>query len=238
MGFAACSGGSRREGNSSGGESGVAGDAGSGAGGAPVGGGSAQGGGGGGAGAGNGGGAGATGGRAGSGGSGRGGSAPSGGVAGGSGGASGEAGAGNEGGQGACNDIANGAGVIEAVRIDVDPPAPMGGAIADGTYYLLSRIIYAGVGGPSGGRTEMHRATMIIAGSEAQFFGGDVSDVAERRSLSFGVNGTNLTIDTTCPGGIPEEIHPFTATGPPVATILSIYYAEGSETRIESWRKP
>jgi hypothetical protein len=94
-----------------------------------------------------------------------------------------------------CNDLANAAPAITIQQVVGDPPAPQGGAIADGTYWLTAATIYTGEGdapGPGGaGQT-----TIRITGSTMDVA---ASGTPPTRTLTLTTSGTSITAADTCP---------------------------------------
>jgi hypothetical protein len=95
----------------------------------------------------------------------------------------------------ACNTLANGAATIPVEQMAADPPAPQGGAVADGTYTLTSAVIYTGPNGPSGA-TGTTQTTLQITGATIQVVSaGD----PPTRTVTFTTSGTSLDYADTCP---------------------------------------
>lgn len=117
-----------------------------------------------------------------------------------------------------CNMVANTAPTIGQQYAAGEPPAPTGGTIIDGTYFVTAATIFtadAGVTGPTGA---LIRQTNVIAGKTFEIASGSLSQTG-----SFTTNGTAIEIKINCPVGTPA---------PPFVT----YDADGHVVRVYSAR--
>ena len=108
----------------------------------------------------------------------------------------------------ACNNVANAAPTIALENLTGTAPAPAGGTIADGTYYLLSLRNY---GAPYADTTV--KETLVFAGGnhydDVTLFEGDTSPTTE--SAVYTALGTTYTRSFTCPSQ-PARGRSYTAT--------------------------
>jgi hypothetical protein len=95
----------------------------------------------------------------------------------------------------ACNTLANTAHAITTQQVASDPPAPTGGAIADGTYVLTSATIYTGPGGPVGPGGPAQTTLRITGATVEVANAGD----PPTRSITLVTSGTAFTSTDTCP---------------------------------------
>lgn len=117
-------------------------------------------------------------------------------------GGSSAAGAANTGGAGTggsavCNTFANSAPVVQETVIKGDPPAPVGGTIAGGTYYETSYVVYTSSSSEMPSATK-HQFTAQISGSTLQAVFLDETDTEQRLTLELRPNGTMLSEHQTC----------------------------------------
>ena len=103
-----------------------------------------------------------------------------------------------------CNMVTNGAPVIAQQYAPGDPPAPSGGTIVDGTYFVTAATIFTADAGATGPTGALIRETDVISGTTFQIASGSLSQTG-----SFTTNGTAIAIAITCPPGTPAP--PFVA---------------------------
>ncbi len=112
---------------------------------------------------------------------------------------------------GACNQLPNIGTVITSACVAGAPPAMTGGAIADGTYVLVSATAYtsscSGIQLPTGGPTTL----LLSAGCEQS-----IDIMGGAKTYTFATSGSTLTENEVCPGSGSYPL-PYTAT----ATTLS-----------------
>ncbi len=135
---------------------------------------------------------------------GNGGTAGSGGHAGAAGGASGGAG-----GAVACNNLVNGASVVNKDHDPAAPPAMTGGTIVSGTYHLTKMVQYNGENGNT-----PHQETWVLSNGAFQAINKD----GARYSGTYSTSGTNLIVSVTCPATQTVTM-PYTATATQIVTI-------------------
>ena len=120
----------------------------------------------------------------------------------------------------ACNTLANTAKPVTVQQLAEDPPAPLGGTIADGTYDLTGVAIYTGPDGPSG-PTGTAQTTIEITGSTVEVAN---TGTPPTRTTSLSTSGTTFTSTDTCPDSV-VSTGGFTAT----STSLSIFLDGGTD---------
>ncbi|MBK7579063.1 MAG: hypothetical protein IPI67_02555 [Myxococcales bacterium] len=130
-----------------------------------------------------------------------GGAAGTGGASGGTGGAAGDAGTTDSG--GVCNTFANGASPIDETKVATSQPAPTGGTLVDGTYFLTSYAINTGPGGSAGPTGKKIRHTLVISGASSgtatlQSVREKLGEAELRTTGTATSSGTNLNIQLTC----------------------------------------
>ncbi|HEY6463794.1 MAG TPA: hypothetical protein VIY73_26675 [Polyangiaceae bacterium] len=133
----------------------------------------------------------------------------------------------------ACHDLGNAAPAITIQQVVGDPPAPEGGAIADGTYWLTAATIYTGDGDAPGPSGSAH-TTVRIAGTTMDVA---ASGTPPTRTLTLTTNGTSITAADTCPDTETSQ-----ATYSATATTLVFILPGGSDdagtrTVVETYTK-
>jgi hypothetical protein len=119
-----------------------------------------------------------------------------------------------------CNTIANTAPVVDITQIAADPPTPLGGTIADGTYWETSLDIYTGPAGPAG-MTGTSQTTALIQGTTVQL----VSDgQPTRRTVTLTTADAGFTSVDSCPYAQMSQ-GSYTAT----PTTLTIFLPGGTD---------
>jgi hypothetical protein len=94
-----------------------------------------------------------------------------------------------------CNTLANAAPAVPVQTFAQDPPTPLGGTIADGTYWMTEAAIYTGPDGPSG-TNGTSQTTIQITGDTIQVVSaGD----PPTRTVTIATSGTSYTSTDTCP---------------------------------------
>lgn len=119
----------------------------------------------------------------------------------------------------ACNALVNTTPPVPEVQttnVAADLPAPAGGTIVDGTYYLTAENVYTGPGGASGPTGVTVANVVVIQGGTVQFAsrrsGAEVGE--ERGTLGYEVSGAELLLTPLCGLGPGQaESNGFTATG-------------------------
>jgi hypothetical protein len=130
------------------------------------------------------------------------------------GGAAGGAAGGGGGAPGACNNLVNGAQVIDKNHHAEAPPVMTGGTIVDGTYFLTAMDKYNGETG-----TSTHQETWVFAGNTVQV----VQQDGTHFSLTYTAANNILTYTITCPASQAgmTGMSPYTATATQLVTVNS-----------------
>jgi hypothetical protein len=100
-----------------------------------------------------------------------------------------------------CNQIDNDANAVGAQMVASAAPAPIGGAITDGTYHLTDVSLYTGVGGNSGPLALSIKQTISIHGDSvdvAEEANGKVTRLTEVITLA----GSSVSMARTCPSAM------------------------------------
>jgi hypothetical protein len=119
--------------------------------------------------------------------------------------------AGSDGAPGPCNTLANNGPIVTIVNQAGSPPAPQGGSIADGTYYLTDLSVFTGADAGAGSTGELVKKTIQIAGStEQSIVHSGLGTVITTDTL--GVTGVNIADLQTCPSNRTTQVT-FTANG-------------------------
>jgi hypothetical protein len=133
-------------------------------------------------------------------------------------GTGGTLGAGGSGGiPGGCNSLVNAAPVVAKFQAATNPPAPGGGPIVDGTYYLSQAITYTGPGGASGPLGSTIQDTLVITNAASgtatvqEVTSGDGGADAHA-SFTLTPAGTMATVTITCPSPSISVSFGYTAT--------------------------
>ena len=122
---------------------------------------------------------------------------------------------------GVCNSVANAAPSIPITNVASDAPAPTGGTIPDGTYFVTASQIYTGAGGAAGPTGVTYRATNRVTGTHYDAVTSASSQpVDAHASGTFATNGTNTVIQQSCP--IPQTV-PFTSFSSDGVGTFTIY---------------
>jgi hypothetical protein len=95
----------------------------------------------------------------------------------------------------ACNTLTNAAPSVTIDQVAMDPPAPEGGTIADGTYWMTSVAIYTGADGPTGA-TGAAQTTIAITGATIQVVS---AGEPATRTVTLATSGASYTSTDTCP---------------------------------------
>lgn len=99
-----------------------------------------------------------------------------------------------------CNMVANTAPIIAQQYATGDPPAPTGGSIVDGTYFVTAATIFTADAGATGPTGALIRETNVIAGETFQIASGSLSQTG-----SFSTNGSAINVAIHCPAGTPAQ---------------------------------
>ncbi len=133
----------------------------------------------------------------------------------------------------ACNTLLNSAPSITVEQVASDPPAPLGGTPADGTYVLSAAVIYTGSAGPAG-PSGTSQTTLQITGSTIQVVStGD----PPTRTVTFSTSGTSLDSVDTCPD---TDTRPGSYTATPTTLIVELDGGTddaGARTLVETFTK-
>jgi hypothetical protein len=99
-----------------------------------------------------------------------------------------------------CNDLLLDAPAVGFTYDLAAPPAPAGGTIADGTYFLTAQVLYQTASGPT---LPLGRTKAVIAGANWQEVSGDPEPGSvnpdKRWTHELVATGTSLTLTPTCP---------------------------------------
>jgi hypothetical protein len=105
----------------------------------------------------------------------------------------------------ACNSVCNQAPAVAAIGVTGTAPAPTGGAIVDGTYYVTARTLWGDAdAGYDGGTIFTSSETVVITTSNGVSIWDDIASTASGTSedtstLSVVASGTDLLITALCP---------------------------------------
>jgi hypothetical protein len=111
-----------------------------------------------------------------------------------------------------CHAWPNTAELVEQTRVAEDMPAPLGGSLPDGEYYLAGDIIYTGVGGATGGTGAFITATSRMTDGVSQYTVEYEPDVESYEVYELVPSGTSITITRTCPDDFVVTYDAFTGT--------------------------
>lgn len=114
---------------------------------------------------------------------------------------------------GLCSDTINGGAVIPEVQANGAKPAPAGGAIPDGTYYLTNHDVYS----PSNADANSRKRTIVFAGNTVRTAENDTGEKGRGSAGTYTISGSNITFSVTCPVVATVTI-PYTATATTFAT--------------------
>jgi hypothetical protein len=127
----------------------------------------------------------------------------------------------------ACNALQLDAPAVGLTYDTAAPPAPMGGAIADGTYFLTTQLVYETASGPT---FPLGRSKVTIAGPLWHEVYGDPEPNSvnpdKRTTSTMIATGTSLTLTRTCPSAGQPEITTYTAD----ATRLTLFIEDRNKT--------
>jgi hypothetical protein len=149
-------------------------------------------------------------------------------ASGGTGGSGGSAGTGGSGGSAPlCNELELDAPAFEP-SYDPDPaPAPEGGDIVDGTYFITGQIFYEM---PSGPVIALGRTRIEIEGTEWQEVSGDADgdgvNPDRHWTQTLSTSGTTLGLERTCPTAKATEFLEYTVEG----ETLIVYVEDANKT--------
>jgi hypothetical protein len=128
----------------------------------------------------------------------------------------GTGGSGTGGMTGGCTVIANGATTITEMQVDTPPPSLAGGTVVEGTYFMVSRTVFTGMGGPTGPTANTHRTTIVIAGNAMHTVSSPNGSPPVYADATWTATGTTFTASVTCPVTV-DSVSTYAAT----ATTLS-----------------
>jgi hypothetical protein len=99
-----------------------------------------------------------------------------------------------------CNDLVLDAPAVGLTYDVAAPPTPIGGTMADGTYFLTAQIAYETASGPT---IPLGRTKAVIAGTTWQEIDGDPAPGSvnpdRRFTYTLDTAGTSFTLTRTCP---------------------------------------
>lgn len=116
------------------------------------------------------------------------------------------------------NDVVNTAPVVAVIALPGDPPAPGGGALVDGRYYLTEALVYTGITGLIGptGVVVSHTIVISFADTGTALLHEVTAGLPEtRQTFTAQWVGTTLDLRPGCPraSGAPSVLYPHTAGG-------------------------
>lgn len=127
----------------------------------------------------------------------------------------------------ACNTLNLVATPVAVEALAEPPPAPRGGALADGTYVTTRAVLYAGVGGDITSRNSPVAVALRITGSVSETY---IDGVA--RSATFSTSGTTLSAKGTCPSMAVDDVE-YTST----SDTLSIFMVRAKGTLVQTFTR-
>jgi Copper type II ascorbate-dependent monooxygenase, C-terminal domain len=132
---------------------------------------------------------------------------------------------GNDGGVQTCNTVTNAAPAVPITNVAAAAPAPTGGAIPDGTYFVTAALIYTGVGGKAGPTGITYQGTDVSTGGNhfALVYNQSDNPGDLHNSGTFTVTGPNVDIETSCPT---PSTSPFTALTTDGVGVFTIYTSQ------------
>jgi hypothetical protein len=117
---------------------------------------------------------------------------------------------------GACNTLANAAPEITSATTTAAMPAPTGGTIVDGTYFLTASTVYESTS--TGSKLQ---ETITIAGGTLSSVKRGVTNPTDRTTWSYSTSGTTVTVTRTCPSSKTQMLG-FTAGGATLTTFDTV----------------
>jgi hypothetical protein len=102
-----------------------------------------------------------------------------------------------------CNSLPNCAPKVTVNQVAADPPAPQGGTVPDGTYYMTDYTLFLGQGGVVGVGSAWFRETMVLATAAAGDAGA--ADAGGPVDGSTGADDAPADGDGLAEGGAPGE---------------------------------
>ena len=132
-----------------------------------------------------------------------------------------------------CNALANAAPIVSVEQGASDPPAPQGGTVVDGTYWLTAAVVYTGPSGPTG-MTGTAQTTLLVQGGTVQMA---TSGTPATRTVTFTTSGTDLDSVDTCPD-TDSRSSGYTATASTLVVELDAGTDDaGARTLVETFTK-
>jgi hypothetical protein len=132
-----------------------------------------------------------------------------------------------------CNTLVDVAPVVTVTQVASDPPAPLGGTIADGTYAMTDVTIYTGPQGPTG-PTGSAQTTIQVSGSTVQVVS---SGAPPTRTVTLAISGSAFTSTDSCPDTKVSQGH-YTATATSLVILLPGGTDDaGARTVVETFTK-
>ena len=127
----------------------------------------------------------------------------------------------------ACNTLKLAAAPVAVEALAESAPAPLGGALVDGTYVTTRAVLYAGPGGDITSPNSPVAVTLRITGSFSETY---IDGVA--RSATLSTSGTTLTAKGICPSAKVEDVE-YTAT----SDTLSIFVVRAKGTLVQTFTR-
>ncbi len=126
----------------------------------------------------------------------------------------------------ACNSVTNGATTVSINNVPAAVPAPMGGTLVDGTYYLTQASVYTGAGGASGSTGATLQASTVLSGGTYQYVQNQNGKGDSATSGTYTTSGTSITVEQTCPLPSAVPYSGYTAT----STSFTLYGTIGGNS--------
>jgi hypothetical protein len=135
--------------------------------------------------------------------------------------------------QATCSPICNAASPANAVGVAGTPPAATGGTVADGTYYLTSRVVYQPAdGGTDGGTIYTVQETIVLTTTNGITIAQDIQNTNgqpnEAVTASFFASGNTVFLTQLCPNTSQKSVT-YTASG----NTVTFYETHGSSGEVE-----
>lgn len=143
-------------------------------------------------------------------------------------------GGGGDGGTKRCNTLVNGGPDVPIMNVATDPPAPTGGAIADGTYVVTAVQAYTGAGGAAGPTGATYKAGGKISGGTYENIQSDSGQPKDNATTgTFTLNGSAIDIEQSCPIPQTVAINKFSAD----STSFTLFTSGGSPVQSFTYTK-
>ena len=114
---------------------------------------------------------------------------------------------------------------IEAVTDQA--PAPAGGTLEDGTYVLVKAVVYGATEAVA--PSPFSKEKLVVEGDSVQKVSLNGTETSDSTTETFTMNGSALTIATTCPKADDERTATYSVTTQGGKTQLAVYYGDATE---------